>query len=287
MSCIKHEGEIRLYWVDTANNGLVEKSVMNASRDIKHSLKELLEGKSIEADVERHVTFEHLTEDPSALWSLLFFAGYLRVDDMNSDYIEKRQRCKLSLPNEEVTQLFFGFVNRWFNKKVGTAKRATDCLNSLLAGNVSDFTDALGKYLMDAASVHDAGNNAEMFYHGFVLALVIQARNSHNIRSNRGSGKGGYDVAVFPKTVSDGDLGVLLELKRVKETDALEAAAKEALSQIDEKNYDHELKQHAHIHNIVRIGMAFSGRAVLSAYQHWDCQRSVLRRRVIQLKMQR
>jgi hypothetical protein len=277
MSCIDNAGELRPYWIDTADNSLIEKSIMNASRDIKYHLKELLEGKSIEVDVERYVTFDRLTEGPIALWSLLLFAGYLRIDHIDSEYIDiRRQRCKLSLPNKEVKLLFFDFVYRWFEIKIGAAKKATDCLKSLLVGDVSAFTEMLGEYLMDAASVHDVGDNAEMFYHGFVLALVIQARDSHYIRSNRESGKGRYDVAVFPKTANDGNLGILLEFKRVKTDDALEIAARAALGQIDDKQYDHELKQYAHIQNIVRIGIVFSDKAVLSAYQQVDCKRSRL-----------
>jgi hypothetical protein len=275
MNCVDNQGELRAYWVDTADNSLIEKSIVNASTQTKEQLKILLEGKSIQVSIQRHVVFDHLISQSSALWSLLLFAGYLRLDDPHYEYVDGKTLYKVKIPNQEVMYLFFDFLTRWFEDKIGGEDNAIACAKHLLAGDVEGFTRLLKLYLLDA-SFHDTSNQAEMFYHGFLYALLIQLRNTHQIHSNRESGFGRYDIAICPQTDKQGDLGILLEFKRVKKTEHLEAAAKEALQQIHDKQYDHELQQKLHIKKILRIGMAFSGKAVTAAYQYWDCAQGTL-----------
>jgi hypothetical protein len=238
-------------------------------------LKTLLEGNPIAVSIVRHVTFDHLSNDPTALWSLLLFAGYLRIDTMDAEYSLGQLKCQLSIPNQEVMELFVGFFTHWFARHAGRSIYTTQHLDYLLAENVSGFTAELTHYLTHT-SFHDTGENTEMFYHGFILAAVSPLKATHTILSNRESGKGRYDVAIIPHSAKQGDLGILLEFKRVKKTEHLEATAKEALQQIHDKQYDHELQQKPHIKKILRIGMAFSGKAVTAAYQYWDRAQEVL-----------
>ena len=43
----------------------------------------------------------------------------------------------------------------------------------------------------------------ERFYHGFVLGLLVELRDRYQIRSNRESGYGRYDVMLTPVTEVD------------------------------------------------------------------------------------
>jgi hypothetical protein len=275
MSCVQNDGKLQPYWVDSADNSLIKKCLINSSESIKRELKMLLEGKTIQVDVQRHVTFDDLTNSPSALWSLLLYAGYLRVHSVNTESDFMQYDCQVSIPNKEVLKLFNSFIVNWFNNQLGCIKNA-ECLQHLLSANVSAFTHDLRSYLISAASTHDTGNNSELFYHGFLLALVIQLRATHHIRSNRESGFGRYDVIIIPKSAAISDLGIVLEFKRVTDAQQLESTAKKAVQQIDEKQYDHELREQPHIKKILRIGMAFVGKLVISAHQTFDCQQQSL-----------
>jgi hypothetical protein len=267
MSCVKNKGALRPYWVDTADNHLIEDCLMNASEAIKQDLKRLLEGVGLEVIIQPHVTFDHLTEDSTALWSLLLFAGYLRLDQTMRQDNFGQIVCQVSIPNKEVLQLLLGFVTRWFAVKSNQSVYKAQYLEDLLGGKVEAFTKALKAYLT-SASFHDTGEKSEMFYHGFVLALVAQLRETHHVLSNRESGLGRYDVAMIPKTVNDGALAVLLEFKRVSNHDNLELAAQSALQQIDFKAYDDALKPYQHVQKILRVGMAFSGKEVLAIHDY-------------------
>ena len=103
----------------------------------------------------------------------------------------------------------------------------------------------------------------ERFYHGFVLGLLVEVRDLYEIRSNRESGYGRYDVMLIPKTKKND--GIILEFK-VKEAEekTLEETVQTALAQIEDKEYDTKLlelgvsKEH-----IRHYGFAFEGKKVL------------------------
>ncbi len=107
-------------------------------------------------------------------------------------------------------------------------------------------------YMNDIAlatfSNFDAGKHAsersqpERFYHGFVLGLLVEVRDLYEVRSNRESGYGRYDVILIPRNL-DRD-AMILEFK-VKETEekTLQETVQKALAQIEIKKYDAELKE--------------------------------------------
>lgn len=108
-------------------------------------------------------------------------------------------------------------------------------------------------------SFYDSG--AEGFYHGLVLGLIALMDNQYKITSNRESGDGRYDISLNPRDKKYP--GIIMELKSGTglEEDALENLAIEALNQIHTKRYDVEMKNEG-IVNIIRIGIAFSGKKV-------------------------
>ncbi len=106
------------------------------------------------------------------------------------------------------------------------------------------------------------GNEPEIVYHAFTLGLLISLRETHEVRSNRESGFGRYDVMLIPK--GKHGRGVVIEFKKAAESsrEALAAAAQAALQQIDEKGYAVELNERG-ISDIVKLGIAFKGKETL------------------------
>ena len=128
-------------------------------------------------------------------------------------------------------------------------------------------------YMNDIAlatfSNFDAGKHAsersqpERFYHGFVLGLLVEVRDLYEVRSNRESGYGRYDVILNPRNL-DRD-AMILEFK-VKETEekTLQETVQKALAQIEIKKYDAELKERGISKERIRhYGFAFEGKKVL------------------------
>lgn len=134
---------------------------------------------------------------------------------------------------------------------------------SLIAGNPAQFKKNFEQFSHESLSYFDTkGTEPERFYHALVLGMLASLTNSHEVRSNRESGYGRYDVMFIPKDLTKP--GIVLEFKAVdlgaKET--LEIAAKGALKQLEANNYEAELRARG-IQNILKLGIAFKGKESL------------------------
>ena len=112
-------------------------------------------------------------------------------------------------------------------------------------------------------SYHDLAKEPEAFYHGLLLGFTVSLYTSYDIKSNRESGLGRFDIMLIPKDTKK--MGVLIELKIKKENETLEAAAKRALQQIEDKHYDQEFQQR-NILKHVKIGIGFEGKVFALEY---------------------
>ena len=119
-------------------------------------------------------------------------------------------------------------------------------------------------------SSFDTGKNPseksqpERFYHGFVLGLLVELRDRYQIRSNRESGYGRYDVMLTPVTEVDDAIVIEFKVHESDEEESLQDTVRTALDQITEKNYDAELLlQGIPADRIRHYGFAFEGKKVL------------------------
>lgn len=268
MCCLNRGGSIEAYWVNVGKNNLVKEVIIQSGSGIKQQLETLMSGDTIKAEVDKHVTFETLIENPASVWSLLLFAGYLKSIKAEYNPENGKYTCQLAIPNKEVRSLYSGYIGEWLCL---TRSEYQAFIMQLLEGNAEEFTEKLGAYLLQSASFFDVGpdKKSEQFYHGFVLALLASISNTHHVRSNRESGLGRYDVLICPKDASK-TLAVILEFKRAKKTEDSEQLASAALQQIDENLYDAELKGHAFVSQVLKIGLAFSEKSVVSSYEITD-----------------
>jgi SET domain-containing protein len=91
--------------------------------------------------------------------------------------------------------------------------------------------------------------------------MLVALKDTHEVKSNKESGYGRYDVMIIPKDKKQ--LGIIIEFKKVnKKRETLESAADKALKQIEDKNYESELLNIG-IKNILKIAMAFEGKKVM------------------------
>ena len=111
----------------------------------------------------------------------------------------------------------------------------------------------------------DAGNQEpERFYHGFVLGLLSDLREQYQIRSNRESGYGRYDIMLVPEEKNDNAIVMEFKVHEPDEETSLQDTVQSALKQIQEKNYDAELlAQDIPTDRIRHYGFAFEGKKVL------------------------
>lgn len=255
------------YWVQTSNDALLKKVLLKSSETTKKKLSTLMQGETIEGKIEVNLRYEDLFDKKESIWTLLLFAGYLTAVTTQEDGFNFL--CQLKIPNQEVQAQYVNIFKTYLEEQFGETKYNA-FINTLLEGNVGAFTEALGCYLMDSLSYHDvAGKKAEKFYHGFVAGLIASIRDTHWVDSNKESGHGRYDLILVPKDTKR-SLGIILEFKKTHQEDALKTLAEEALRQINTQHYDVVLKRFSHVHSLLKIGLAFCDKAVVSAAQKED-----------------
>ncbi len=246
------------YWVNTSDNALIKRLITNGTSDVKMEMEVLLKGGIIEKTIEDGVVFADLERSPNALWSLLLFSGYLTLAATPS----YGTPCRLRIPNIEVGELYKSMIFQWFENSIHESQYHM-LLNSLVKGDIETFSKIFQAFLISSVSIFDVSSDEpERIYHAFVLGMLIGLRERYEVKSNRESGYGRYDVMLIPKK-SD-DLGIVMEFKKVdrdEKTD-LETAVVSALKQIEDKNYRQELLDRG-VKRIIYLGLAFKGKQVL------------------------
>ena len=261
------EKKLKPYWAATSSNALISKLIQTASAEMKKQMERLLNGELITVSFDEQVVFSQLEQDESAIWSLLVASGYLKVEDVEYRGMTLEPWYHLDITNLETVSMFSNMFKGWF---APVASNYNEFIRALLEGNVK----AMNLYMNDVAlatfSSFDVGKyvsertQPERFYHGFVLGLLIEIRDRYDVRSNRESGFGRYDVMLLPKSKRDN--AIILEFK-VREPDSektLEDTVESALDQIIEKKYDAELLALGITQERIRhYGFAFEGKKVL------------------------
>ena len=99
-------------------------------------------------------------------------------------------------------------------------------------------------------------------YYGFLLGMTALLMPQYEVQSNRESGYGRFDLAIFPKEKNS--FGAILEFKTAATEADLEKRATEALQQIECKGYIQAfLSRDITKEHILKYGIAFFGKHVM------------------------
>jgi hypothetical protein len=106
------------YWLTTSANELVTELLEHHAFAVHADVEVLLRGGSIEKRLDENVDFPALHDSEDALWSLLVFSGYLRAERGPVIAGKPRAPARLSLPNEEVADLYRTTFRSWMDNGV-------------------------------------------------------------------------------------------------------------------------------------------------------------------------
>ena len=223
-----------------------------------------------------------------ALWTLLFYAGYLKATDVAQ--VDLDYACQLAIPNEEVKCTYRTIFREWLEHKIGDSNYQS-LLVSLSKGHVELFVERLNEFLVQSASFRDFTRESD--YHCFVLGLISGMMHTYQVVSNKEQGFGFSDLTLIPLDKKN-PLGLILEFKHIKlkeaakhgdeeatlkaHHDQLKAAAEGGLRQIAERNYRSIFSQshHEHVEVVLELGMAFLGKSVAVAYKKYQVKTNEL-----------
>ena len=243
------------YWVHTSGNYILKQLLSHADCLRIKELQGLLDGKTVTVSLNETVIYDQIEKDASALYTLLLTTGYLTIESASPTTYN---RYSLRIPNEEIKQVYGQEILNTI--AVGADRNTFDTLfDALFSGQEKDFEGRLQQILLRFASTYDTANK-ESFYHGFMLGIsALFLDKQYIVESNRESGYGRFDIAIFPKDTQKA--GVILEFKAADRTESLEEKAGEALRQIQDKQYEAEFAKRD-IASLWKYGVAFCGKQV-------------------------
>lgn len=255
-----------VYWANTSSNSLVGKLLREGSKSIKQNFEELMQGRSLQMELDEQIVYNQLTERKNAVWSLLLASGYLKVFEM--EFLEQvgRWEYSLALTNREVKIMFEHMIRGWFESY---EEEFNDFVKALLLGDLDAMNDYMNEVALSAFSFFDTGKapsreEPERFYHGFVLGLMVDLSERYVLTSNRESGFGRYDLMLEPRVPEDD--AIILEFKvfQPRKENNLQDTVESALQQINDMKYESALVEKGIPKEKIRkYGFAFQGKKVL------------------------
>ena len=261
------EKKLRAYWAATSSNGLVSRLIRTASVDVKEKMEDLLKGQEIVVNFDEQIVYNQLDQDENAIWSLLLASGYLKADQVEYRGMLNKPWYHLTITNLETESMFENMFAGWFKNQDANYN---DFVKAMLKGSLKEMNIYMNDVALTTFSSFDTGRRPsrktqpERFYHGLVLGLLADLRERYQIRSNRESGYGRYDVMLMPLNQQDKAIVIEFKVHEPDEESSLQDTVQSALYQIKEKNYDAELlAQGISADRICHYGFAFEGKKVL------------------------
>lgn len=238
------------YWSNTSSNEAVRHFIENAETNTtKREIERLVEGDIIKKEIRRELTYRELYNNAENIWSVLYTTGYLtQQGEPDGDIFP------LVIPNQEVRKIFTKQITDWFQDTVRKDGAALNAFcEAFEKGDAAEVEKQFNSYLRKTISIRDTfvkKDRKENFYHGILLGL-LSFKGNWNVWSNRESGEGYSDILI---EIEDKDMGIVVEVK-YSDDENLEAVCRQALKQINDKNYPEELQQLG-LNHILKFGIA-------------------------------
>ena len=242
------------YWINTSGNGILKYLLTKTDANKISMLYKLLIGESVAVTLNESVIYDDISNDKTALLTMLLTTGYLTIDQVGHTY----NRFTLKIPNEEIKQVYAIEILNHLLPNMGRGD-FDDFFDALFTGNVTVFSNKLRQIIENSAGAFDTAGK-ECFYHGFMLGMIACFHpNGYVVESNRESGFGRFDLAIIPE--DNQHPAVIMEFKRAESENKLAGAAKQGLQQIVDKNYVQAIKA-KHINKILGYGISFFGKKI-------------------------
>ena len=245
------------YWINTSGNDVIEEFMGFIEPEDVELMQDLLDGKSITAEVRATLCYGDLqNHDINDFWTLLLYTGYLTFDPTYRS--SKKNEYSLYIPNEEIRDCFRDKILEFFENNNVMKNHTAELVKGLFEGDAEKVQDSLNTLLGKYVSIRDFATNApkENYYHGFMNGLLVNGTSFiEEHKSNFESGDGYVDIIIASK---NSDTVAILELKQTdKPFGARLIAAQKAVEQITEKGYATVYMNDPLVRNVYAYGICF------------------------------
>ena len=247
--------KVKSYWVNTSGNTLILNMLLASNSTVFDNLNDLINGKDIMVYINESIRMgDNLS--PNNIWEIMLFSGYLTIKETLNETM-----FTLRIPNKEIQNLFKGlFVDAIFRE----SNSVGSLVQALVTKNISQIIKSLEDVVINAISFYDTSKKYENPYQTLLGGFLYALDDYYIMIPNVESGYGRADIILNPRN-KDWP-GYILELKRANTNDE-EKEAKKALQQINDNKYESLLKRER-VGNIIKIGLVFDGKKVISTYSN-------------------
>ena len=247
--------KVKSYWVNTSGNTLILNMLLASNSTVFDNLNDLINGKDIMVYINESIRMgDNLS--PNNIWEIMLFSGYLTVKETLNETM-----FTLRIPNKEIQNLFKGlFVDAIFRE----SNSVGSLVQALVTKNISQVIKSLEDVVINAISFYDTSKKYENPYQTLLGGFLYALDDYYIMTPNVESGYGRADIILNPRN-KDWP-GYIFELKRANTNDE-EKEAEKALQQINDNKYETLLKREK-VKDIIKIGLVFDGKKVISTYSN-------------------
>lgn len=238
----------KAFWQSTGSNDIIGEIIGTATPEINENLYKLFCGNTVTTYVDTSVIYPEVQSNPYSIYSFLLVAGYLKVATIYPQN-DGNYMCDVAIPNKEILYVYEKEVlNRTNQNNVSISVH-----QAIFFKDANKLQSLLENFMLKSISTMDGASEA--FYHGMMLGLCAVLGSQYQVRSNRESGLGRFDIELLPMVKNMP--GFIFEFKHTKDINVdLDSLANSALKQIEDMKYDTELNDFG-VEDIVKIGIAF------------------------------
>lgn len=246
---------VKNYWMNTSGNNVIDHLIDGMDQPgslIKDELERLVNGDYVDRDVNEMITYKDLYANADNLWSTLFMTGYLTQRGRVGD-----SRYRLAIPNREIQNVMINRILSRFKQEVsGNRELLGKFCEAMLRADAGSVEHLLAEYMAKTVSIRDSFVKSlqENFYHGLLLG-IFGYQAGWSAESNRESDDGFSDIMIRARE-NDLITGIVIELKYSKIESGLERDCRDALNQINTRNYIQSLQKDG-CKKILKYGIAF------------------------------
>ena len=257
------------YWINTSINNILKENIKKQGSRFKEMLLSLLEGSTTTQALFENVDYDNLHK-PAYILSLMVDTGYLcPTRKMGGDVYELR------IPNEEVLYGYRDMVDSIIDIEGDILDELCATLSACNSPDgVEKIEVLLNRVLSQVSSYHDFSEK-ENSYHNFLLGALLFMLGRYEVKSNRESGHGRFDIVLIPHEVfADAYRPIIIEFKVAKEKlsvkeycdDELLKLAESAIDQIIRMKYYDGFTDKYGKGDFVLIGIGAQGKRCRVSY---------------------
>ena len=260
---VDHNEMPELYWVNMSHNQIVYDLIEQYSDLAKDDIETLLSGGTIEKYINQYLNYDDINHAKNSrekaltsLWSMLLMTGYLTATQVLKDDI-----CKLKIPNYEIRKIyqisFADYMEEQSSTIFGIMKRINKGIEEQNAVDTAQYIHEFLKVTYPLqAELHKGEREADY------QNLLTPVFNTYSwiFKRELESDSGRCD---FSMRIPLSRIAILMEFKHAKkgDTKSFNNACKEALIQIQAKNYAEYFENNYPNYTIIYCGIAFHHKA--------------------------